>query len=89
MAKNEDAIREDAKCVHSVEVTVTIKREEGYNSPEVIKSTHKVGTLDLATAKAQARVVARECVARVETSAAQVEKAHNPEKVEEPDPLAL
>ena len=74
-----NANADDAKCIHSVEVTVTIKREEGYNSPVVVESKHKVGTLDLATAKAQARKIAREVVGRVEESSAQVEAAHNPE----------
>ena len=78
----------DAKCVHSVEVTVTIKREEGYNSPTVIESKHKVGTLDLATARTQARKIAREVIVRIEESAKQVEKAHDPEPVvEESDAL--
>lgn len=74
-----NAKEEDAKQVHSVEVTVTIKREEGYNSPEIVKATQKVGTLSLADAKATARRAARECVLRVEESSAQVIAAHAPE----------
>lgn len=85
MSNKSDEKDNDAKCVHSVEVKVTIKRNEGYNSPTVVESSHMVGTLDLATARTQARKIAREVIARVEESGTQVVKAHDVEvPAEEP-----